>query len=104
MKKALLLLAGLLATQLAVPAQAADDTSGGTMDKMGMHKMMGGKTMGMHRMTGTVDKIDHTKGMLALKTDEGDLMLHFPPASIKDLNNGDTIMVKLSYSKGSPKK
>lgn len=103
MKKALLLLAGLLATHLAVPAQAADDTSGG-MDKMGMHKMMGGKTMGMHRMTGTVDKIDHTKGMLALKTDEGDLMLHFPPASIKDLNNGDTIMVKLSYSKESPKK
>lgn len=111
MKKSLLLLASLLFAQFAICAQAADyDTSGMSKsgmgpDKMpGQHmmgggKMMGGKMMGMHTMSGTVDKIDHAKGMLTLKTGEGDLVLHFPPPAIKDLKDGDTIMVKLSYAK-----
>jgi hypothetical protein len=98
MKKSLLLLASLLFAQFAVSAQAADyDKSGMGMDKMSGHDMM----MGMHKMTGTVDKLDHAKGTLALKTGVGDLVLHFPPPAVKDLKDGDTITVQLSFSKDS---
>jgi len=60
--------------------------------------------MGKHDMTGTVEKIDHAKGMIQLKTDVGTLNLHFPPPSIKDLKMGDAITVSLSYSKTMMKK
>jgi hypothetical protein len=107
------LLASLLFAQFTVSAQAAEyDKSDMGMDKMGksgmgMEKMsdhqmmMGGKMMGMHKMTGTVDKLDHAKGTLALKTSVGDLMLHFPPPDVKDLKDGDTITVQLSFHKES---
>lgn len=88
-KLALMFSTGLLAA--AVAMSAAADTG-----KMKGESMM----MGAHKMTGTVDKIDHAKGTLMLKNSMSDMMLHFPPASIKDLNNGDTITVELGYMKG----
>ncbi len=59
--------------------------------------------MGRHAMSGTVDKVDHATGMVSLKTGAGDLMLHFPPPTIKELNDGDAITVHLAYSKNSTK-
>lgn len=53
---------------------------------------------GNHSMTGTVTMIDHTTGMLTLKTMEGDLKLHFPPPTVQNLKEGDKITVHLSYS------
>jgi hypothetical protein len=115
MKKiAMLLSGGLMAAALAIPAHAGDygRSETGMMkgeDKMGMMKgecMMDMKgmrgdcpMMGTHSMTGTVDKIDHAKGMLMLKHGAGDMMLHFPPAANKDLKNGDTITVNLGFTK-----
>ncbi len=58
-------------------------------------------TKGKHSMTGTITMIDHTSGMLTLKTTEGDLKLHFPPSSVQKLKEGDTITVHLSYSESS---
>jgi hypothetical protein len=59
------------------------------------------KVQGKHSMTGTITMIDHTSGMLTLKTPEGDLKLHFPPSSTQKLKEGDTITVHLSYSESS---
>jgi len=59
------------------------------------------KVQGRHSMTGTITMIDHTTGMLTLKTSEGDLKLHFPPSSVQQLKEGDTITVHLSYSESS---
>ncbi len=59
------------------------------------------KVQGKHSMTGTITMIDHTSGMLTLKTSEGDLKLHFPPSSVQKLKEGDTITVHLSYSESS---
>lgn len=114
MKKLLLLLSsGLLAANFAAsslaagygePAMDMDKTKGDRMsmdkakDKMEGDRMM----MGWHKMTGTVDMIDHAKGMLMLKSGAADMTLHFPPDSIKDLKNGDTITVKLGFSKAKP--
>lgn len=61
----------------------------------------GGEMQGKHSMSGTVTMIDHTTGMLTLKTEEGNLKLHFPPATVKQLKEGDTITVHLSYTQSS---
>jgi hypothetical protein len=93
MKKFLLLLAsGLFIANFTVSAQAAE---------YGKDKMMmdSSKMMGMHKMTGTVDMIDHAKGTLMLKSGVADMTLHFPPPAIKDLKDGDTITVELGFTK-----
>lgn len=61
----------------------------------------GSRMQGAHSMTGTVTMIDHSTGMLTLKTMEGDLKLHFPPATVQKLKEGDTITVHLSYTRSS---
>jgi len=105
---------GLLAACFAVPALADGYGKPMGMDKMKGDRMMKMDCMGMdkmrdecvmmgwHKMTGTVDKIDHAKGVLTLKSGAPDMTLHFPPDSIKDLKNGDTITVKLGLMKGQP--
>lgn len=56
--------------------------------------------MGEHDMSGKVEKIDHKKGIFQLKTHEGTLRLHFPPATVKDVKNGDELTVHLGFRKG----
>lgn len=110
MKKTSLLLAcGLFAANFAVPVWAEEGYGDSAMDKGKMEKMeksgaMKHKMMGWHKMAGTVDKIDYEKGMLTLKSSAPDMMLHFPPASIKDLKNGDTITIDLGFDKGDSTK
>lgn len=107
MKKfSLLLTGGLLAANFAMPV-CADEGYGNPamgMEKpaMGMERMerREHRMMGWHKMTGTIDSIDYAKGMLTLKSNAPDMMLHFPPASIKDLKKGDTITVDLGFAKG----
>lgn len=112
------LTSGLLAASFAISAQADDyDKPATSMDKMKSERMdmdmdkMKGERMGMgmmkgdrmmmgwHKMTGTVGNIDYAKGVLTLKSGAPEMTLHFPPASIKDLKNGDTITVNLGFSK-----
>lgn len=54
---------------------------------------------GMHKMSGTITQIDKEKGTLTLDSKPVALELHFPPDSIKDLNEGDEISVKLGFEK-----
>jgi hypothetical protein len=117
MKKSVLLSSSLLAATFAISALAGDyEGSGRDMMKgegmMGMKGdcMMDARGMrgecpmaGSHSMTGKVDKIDHAKGTLTLKHGAADMLLHFPPAAIKDLKNGDTITVHLGFSKEKAK-
>jgi hypothetical protein len=115
MKKTTTMLGGLLAAALALPVLAEGYGPGAMgMDKMDRGHMMKGDCMmdgsgmrgdcpmmGSHSMSGKVSKIDHAKGTLMLKHQAADMMLHFPPAAIRDLKNGDTITVYLGYSKKS---
>lgn len=111
MKKfSLLLTSGLLAASFTVPVAAEEGygrpAMGMEKGKMGMGRMEMGEhmMMGAHKMTGTVDSIDYAKGMLTLKSGAPDMRLHFPPASIKDLKNGDAITVDLGFAKGDRSK
>ena len=55
--------------------------------------------MGKHSMGATIESIDHKTGFLKLKSGMGDMIIHYPPPAIKDLNKGDKITVNLSFSK-----
>lgn len=59
--------------------------------------------MGRHAMSGKVESVDHKTGWVKVKTDEGTLTVHFPPDSIKDLKDGETITVHLGYTRGEKK-
>ncbi|MDP1634077.1 MAG: hypothetical protein Q8L69_05275 [Gallionellaceae bacterium] len=122
MKKCVVLFSSsLLAATLVFPALADSyDKPRMGMEKMGGEKMgmmkgecrmdekgMYGSCMmeGRHSMTGMVDKIDQTKGALTLKYGSSEMLLHFPPAALKEVKNGDTITVHLGFTKENmPKK
>jgi len=59
------------------------------------------KSLGEHRMTGTVSKVDHEKGWLYVKTVGAPLQLRFPADQIRDLKKGDRITVNMAFSRGA---
>jgi hypothetical protein len=59
----------------------------------------GMKHQGEHSMSGTVTDIDHKTGMLSLKTEAGELDLHFPPQALKEVKEDDQLTVHLGFSK-----
>ncbi len=75
------------------PGQAATDKPAAGKEKAPA------RTAGMrgqHRMMGEVTKIDAAKGMVSVKTDEGDMDLHFPPSALQGLKEGDRVEVQLA--------
>ncbi len=58
----------------------------------------GGDLMGTHKMTGTIEDIDKKSGVVDLKTEVGDLKLHFPPQSLNNVKEGDRIEVQLGFN------
>lgn len=75
------------------------------MDAAGQshHWMKGGHHMkgmqGMHAMPATVTSVDKTTGVVEATSGELSLRVHFPPASVADLNSGDKITLHMGYSK-----
>jgi hypothetical protein len=51
---------------------------------------------GQHVMQGKITDIDRDKGTVKLDTPDGSVSLHFPPASLQGLNEGDTVDVSLA--------
>ena len=68
---------------------------------MGSAAVAGTKHLGEHAMSGTVTDIDPQSGKLSLNTGVGELELHFPPQSLKDVKEGDELTVHLGFSKGA---
>lgn len=50
---------------------------------------------GAHDMKGTVTEIDHRSGLVRLSAGALDLLLHFPPPTLVDVEPGDTLIVSL---------
>jgi Cu/Ag efflux protein CusF len=69
------------------------DKSAAGKDKAGYRSAA---ARGSHKMTGEVTKLDAAKGMVTLKTDEGDMDLHFPPAALQGIKEGDRVEVQLA--------
>lgn len=50
---------------------------------------------GQNAMVGEVVSVDHGSGRLMLRTGEGEMMLHFPPAAVAGVQQGDRVRVEL---------
>ena len=57
-------------------------------------------TMGHHTMDGEVTKVDAKKGWVDVKTPEGRMKLHFPPAALASVKKGDRVTVELGMTPG----
>ncbi len=55
---------------------------------------------GHHMMPATVTSVDRKTGKMAVNSEGMDLMVHFPPASLADVNKGDKITLMLGFRKG----
>jgi hypothetical protein len=62
----------------------------------------GGDMKGHHSMEGEVTKVDAKKGWIDVKTSEGSMKLHFPPAALSDVKKGDRVSVELGLKDLGP--
>ncbi len=96
---------GKTTTYGGTPTGASMGTSSGasmgTSSSSGPSGMsMTGGMMGSHAMNGKITKINHKTGKVTVKTDEGNMDVHFPASDIQDLKRGDTISVHMGYTRG----
>ena len=98
---------GLLALSMALAAGSAfahdppaADAPSGAMDHAKMDDMHHTKGMdNMHKMSATVDAVDHTTGIVDVTAGDMQLKVHFPPASLASVNTGDKITLHLGFTK-----
>ncbi|MDE2155162.1 MAG: hypothetical protein KGJ32_04600 [Xanthomonadaceae bacterium] len=109
-RKPLVSLFGSLALVMAVSgaAVAQGNQPAGSMNSMrpmgpmgpGHHGMMRARNVrGMHMMPATVTEVNKETGMVSVNAEGMALKVHFPPASVADLKEGDKITLHLAYSK-----
>src|SRR4030081_1646000 len=58
--------------------------------------------MDRHTMDGQVTKVDAKKGWVDVKTSEGSMKLHFPPAALANVKKGDSVSVELGLKDNGP--
>jgi len=63
-----------------------------------------GEMKGQHSMDGEVTKVDSKRGWIDVKTSEGSMKLHFPPAALADVKKGDRVTVDLGIKDNGPAK
>lgn len=51
------------------------------------------------QLPGTIEKIDHKKGLITLSSVLGNVELSFPPEDVRGLQNGDPVVVNLGFSR-----
>ncbi len=72
--------------------------AGPSADSAGAPATPSEQWLGQHTMTGKVTSL-HKDGRVDLKTAQGTLRLYFPPESLSGVKDGDTITVRLGFSK-----
>jgi hypothetical protein len=58
--------------------------------------------IGRHSMEGQVTSVDAKKGWVHVKTAEGTMIVHFPPAALQTVKKGDTITIDLAMRDDGP--
>jgi len=58
--------------------------------------------MNRHTMDGTVTKVDAKKGWIDVKTPDGSMKLHYPPAALQNVKKGDSVTVELGLKDNGP--
>jgi hypothetical protein len=57
---------------------------------------------GRHTMEGKVTSVSTKTGWVHVKTEEGTIIVHFPPSALADVKKGDTIAVELAMKDNGP--
>jgi hypothetical protein len=60
------------------------------------------KMVGRHSVDGEVTRVDAKKGWVHVKTTDGTMIVHFPPADLQTLKKGDRITVNLALKDNGP--
>jgi len=60
------------------------------------------KMVGRHSVDGEVTRVDAKKGWVHVKTSDGTMIVHFPPAELQTLKKGDRITVNLALKDNGP--
>jgi cold shock CspA family protein len=55
-------------------------------------------------MEGKVTSVSAKTGWVHVKTSEGTILVHFPPAEVADVKKGDTVSVDLAMKDNGPAK
>lgn len=58
--------------------------------------------VGRHSVEGEVTRVDAKKGWVHVKTSDGTMIVHFPPADLQTLKKGDRITVSLALKDNGP--
>jgi len=58
--------------------------------------------VGRHSMEGEVTRVDAKKGWVHVKTSDGTMIVHFPPADLQTMKKGDRITVSLALKDNGP--
>jgi hypothetical protein len=61
-----------------------------------------GQMMGRHSVEGQVTRVDAKKGWVHVKTSDGTMIVHFPPADLQTMKKGDRITVSLALKDNGP--
>jgi hypothetical protein len=57
---------------------------------------------GRHSVEGQVTRVDAKKGWVHVKTSDGTMIVHFPPADLQTMKKGDRITVNLALKDNGP--
>jgi hypothetical protein len=60
------------------------------------------KMVGRHSVEGEVTRVDAKKGWVHVKTSDGTMIMHFPPADLQTMKKGDRITVSLALKDNGP--
>ena len=60
------------------------------------------KMVGRHSVEGEVTRVDAKKGWVHVKTSDGTMIMHFPPADLQTVKKGDRITVSLALKDNGP--
>ena len=65
-------------------------------------KMSADKMAGKHSVQGEVTRVDAKKGWVHVKTSEGTMIVHIPPADLQTVKKGDMVALDLSLKDNGP--
>jgi hypothetical protein len=58
--------------------------------------------VGRHSVEGQVTRVDAKGGWIHVKTTDGTMIVHYPPADLQNIKKGDTITVHLALKDNGP--
>jgi hypothetical protein len=79
------------------PAKPSTSTSTSTSTRMA-----GDKAGGKHSVQGEVTRVDTKDGWVHVKTSEGTMIVHVPPADLASVKKGDMVALNLSITGNGP--